>query len=101
MSLEDDLVANSPQKCRAKKASKKSPKKKLKIGPTELLAFSKANRQKGKAIIVTKANKEIIVGKVQLKQKIRYLYHFKMPAKLIKALNSKKKLEDSIFSILY
>jgi len=43
-SLEDIFVASSLQKRRAGKASKKSPKKKLKIGPTEPLASSKANR---------------------------------------------------------
>ena len=100
-SLEDDFVINSPQKCRARKASKKSPKKKLKIGPTEPLASNKANKQKGKAVIITKANKEVIVKKAQLKWKIKYLYHSKTLAKLIKALNSKKELEDNIFSILY
>ena len=39
--LKDVFTANSPQKYKAGKAFKKSPKKKLKIG---LLAFSKANR---------------------------------------------------------
>ena len=86
---------------RTKKASKKSPKKKLKIGPIKLLAFSKANRQKGKAAIITKINREVIVKKVQLKWKIKCLYYFKMLAELIEAFNSKKDLEDSIFFILY
>ena len=44
ISLEDSPVANSPQKYRVEKASKKSLKKKLKIGPVEPLASSKANR---------------------------------------------------------
>jgi 3-polyprenyl-4-hydroxybenzoate decarboxylase len=44
MSLEDIFIASSSQKYRARKAFKKSPKKKLKIGPTEPLASSKANR---------------------------------------------------------
>ena len=47
--------------------------------------------------MVTKANKEVIIRKVQLKQKIRCLYYSKTLAKLIKALNSKKELKDSIF----
>ena len=41
ISLKDVFAANSPQKYKAGKAFKKSPKKKLKIG---LLASSKANR---------------------------------------------------------
>jgi hypothetical protein len=43
-SLEDIFITSSSQKRRARKASKKSPRKKLKIGPTEPLASSKANR---------------------------------------------------------
>jgi len=43
-SLEDIFVTSSSQKYKAKKASKKSPKKKLKIGLIEPLASSKANR---------------------------------------------------------
>ena len=43
-SLEDVFVTSSLQKRKAQKASKKSPRKKLKIGPTEPLASSKANR---------------------------------------------------------
>jgi len=35
ISLEDNLIASSPQKYRAGKVSKKSSRKKLKIGPTE------------------------------------------------------------------
>ena len=92
------------QKCKAKKASKKSLKKKLKIGPAEPLTFNKANRRKEKVVIITKANREVIIRKIQLKRKIKYLYYFKTLAKLIKALNfnnSKKELEDGIFSILY
>ena len=57
----------------------------------ELLAFSKANRQKGKAAIITKADGEVIIKKAQPKQKIKYLYYFKTLAELIKALNSKKR----------
>ena len=38
------------------------PKKKLKIGPAEPLAFSRANRQKGKVVIIAKG--EVIIGKV-------------------------------------
>ena len=64
MSLEDDFITNSLQKCRAKKAFKKSLRKKLKIGPVEFLAFNKANRQKGKAVIIAKANREVIIKKV-------------------------------------
>jgi len=43
-SLEDDLVASSPRKRRARKASKKSLRKKPKIEPAEPLASSRANR---------------------------------------------------------
>ena len=67
----------------------------------EPLASNKANRRKGKAAIITKANGEVIVRKAQLKQKIKCLCYSKMLAKLIKALDSKKEPEDSIFSILY
>ena len=42
--LEDIFIASSLQKYKARKASKKSPRKKLKIGPIEPLASSKANR---------------------------------------------------------
>ena len=101
ISLKDDFVTNSLQKRRAGKASKKSPKKKLKIGPAKPLASSKANRQKGKAAIITKANGEVIIRKVQLKWKIKYLYYSKTLVKLIKALNSKNELKDGIFSILH
>ena len=65
------------------------------------MAFSKANRQKGKAAIIAKANREVIVKKVQPKRKIKYLYHSEILVKLIKALNFKKELKDSIFSVLY
>ena len=43
-SLEDAFITSFSQKYRAGKASKKSPRKKLKIGPTEPLASSKVNR---------------------------------------------------------
>ena len=43
-SLEDVFVASSLQKRKAGKASKKSPRKKLKIGPMEPLASNKANK---------------------------------------------------------
>ena len=66
-SLENVIVANSPQKHRAGKASKKSPKKKLKIGPTEPLASGRANRQKGKATIIAETDKKEIIKKPQLK----------------------------------
>ena len=67
----------------------------------EPLAFSRANRRKGKAAMIAKANREVIIGKAQLKRKIKCLYYFKTLAELIKALNSKKELEDGIFSVLY
>ena len=73
----------------------------MKIGPIKPLIFNKVNRQKEKAAIITKANKEVIIRKVQPKWKIKYLYYFKTPVKLIKALNSKKELKNSIFSVLY
>ena len=44
ISLEDVFIASSLQKHKAKKAFKKSPRKKLKIGLVEPLASSKANR---------------------------------------------------------
>jgi len=43
-SLEDIFVTSSLQKHKARKASKKSPKKKLKIGLIKPLASSKANK---------------------------------------------------------
>jgi len=43
-SLEDDLIAGSLRKRRARKASKKSLRKKPKIGPAEPLASSRASR---------------------------------------------------------
>ena len=52
-------------------------------------------------VIITEVNREVIVKKAQLKWEMKYLYYFKTPAELIKALNSKKDLKDSIFSILY
>jgi len=67
MSLKDNLIASSLQKYRARKASKKSLKKKLKIGPIELLASSRASRKKEKVAIIAKANGEEIVKKPQLK----------------------------------
>ena len=51
--------------------------------------------------MIAEADKEVIVGKAQLKREIKCLYYSKTPAKLIKALNFKKKPKDSIFSILY
>ena len=67
MSLKDVIVTGFPQKCRARKTSKKSFKKKLKIGPVKPLASGGANRQKGKAAIITETNKEEIIRKPQLK----------------------------------
>ena len=66
-----------------------------------LLAFNKASKQKGKVAIIAKANGAVIIKKVQLKWKIKYLYYSKTLAKLIKAFNFKKELEDGMFSILY
>ena len=63
-SLKDNFITNFPQKYRAKKASKKSLKKKLKIKPIKPLAFNKVNRQKKKAVIITKANREVIIRKI-------------------------------------
>ena len=51
--------------------------------------------------MIAKANREVIVRKVQLKQKMKYLYYFKILAKLIEALNFKKELKDGIFFVLY
>ena len=67
----------------------------------EFLAFSGANRQKGKTAIITEADKEVIIKKTQLKQKMKYLYYSKTLAELIKTLNSEGELENSIFSILH
>ena len=67
----------------------------------EPLASNRANRRKEKAVIITKANKEVIIRKTQLKRKIKCLYYFKILAKLIKTFNFKKKLKNGIFSILY
>ena len=71
MSLKDYFIANSPQKYRAGKAFKKSPRKKLKIGPIEPLSSSKANKKKEKVAIITKANTGVIIKK-QLKRKNIY-----------------------------
>ena len=43
-SSEDAFITSFLQKRKAGKASKKSPRKKLKIGPTEPLASSKVNK---------------------------------------------------------
>ena len=51
--------------------------------------------------MIAKANREVIIKKVQLKWKIKCSYYFKTLVKLIKALNSKKKPEDGIFSVLH
>jgi hypothetical protein len=67
MSLEDNFIASFPQKRRARKASKKFLRKKLKIWPAEFLASSRASRKKGKVAIITKANREEIIKKLQLK----------------------------------
>lgn len=99
-SSEDDLVARSPQKRRAGKASKKSPRKKLKIGPAEPQASSRANRQKGKAAVIAEADGEVIVGKARPEQKMKCSCHSETPAELIEALDSKEP-EDGIFSVLH
>ena len=95
--LEDVFTTNSPQKYKTGKAFKKSPKKKLKIGP---LTSSKANRQKEKVVIITEANKEEIIKKPQLKWKIKCLYYFKTLVELIEALDSKKELKSGVSSLL-
>ena len=95
-----NIITNSPHKRRAGKASKKSPKKKLKIGPAEPLASNKTSRQKGKAAIITKTNKEVIIKKLQPKWKIKCSYYSETPVALIEALNSKKKLKGGVFSVL-
>jgi hypothetical protein len=51
--------------------------------------------------MIAKANKEVIIRKTQLKWKMKYLYYSKTLVELIKALNSKKDLKNSIFSVLY
>jgi hypothetical protein len=43
-SLEDTFITSFLQKYKARKASKKSPRKKLKMGPIEPLASSKVNK---------------------------------------------------------
>ena len=63
-SLEDVFVASSSQKRKARKAFKKSFRKKLKIGPMEPLAFSKVSRKKGKVAIIAKANKKVVAKKL-------------------------------------
>jgi len=97
-SLEDVFIASSLQKHKAGKASNKSPRKKLKIGPAE--PSGKANRQKEKVAIIAKANRKVIIRKPRPKQKIKCLYHSKTPVELIKALNSKKELKGGVPSIL-
>ena len=99
-SLEDVLVTSSPQKRRARKVSKKSPRKKLKMRPAEPLAFSKINRKKEKAAIITKANGEVVVGELRPKQKMKCSCHSKTPVEIIEALDSKKEPEGSILFVL-
>ena len=99
-SLEDVLVTSSPQKRRTGKTSKKSPRKKIKIGPAEPLASSEVNRKKGKAAIIAKVDREVVARKLRLKRKIKCLCYSKTLAKLIKALDSKKEPEGSILAIL-
>jgi len=65
----------------------------------EPLASGRANRRKGKAIIIAKG--EVIVVKARPKRKMKCLCYSKTLAELIKALNSKKEPEDGIFSILH
>ena len=65
--LEDIYIANSLQKCRAKKAFKRFFKKKLKIGLVEFLVFSETNKKKGKVVIIAKVDRKEIVKKLQLK----------------------------------
>jgi hypothetical protein len=99
MFSEDDFVAGSPQKRSAGKASKKSPRKKLKIGPAEPLTPGRANRRKGKAIMI--AEGEVIVGKARPKRKMKCSCHSGTPAELIETLDSGKEPEDGIFSVLH
>ena len=51
--------------------------------------------------MIAEVNGEVIVRKAQLKREMKCLCYSKTPAKLIKALNFKKDLKDSIFSVLY
>ena len=98
-SIKDVLITSSLQKRRAKKASKKFPRKKLKIRPIEPLGSSRANKKKGKVAIITKTNRGVIIRK-RLKWKIKCSCYSKALVKLIKALNSKKELEGGISLIL-
>jgi hypothetical protein len=99
-SSDDILAAGSPQKRRAGKASKKSPRKKRKMGTAEPLVSGGANKQKGKAAMITKADGEAIVGKIQMKRKIKCSCHSETPVELIKTLDSKKELEGGILAVL-
>jgi hypothetical protein len=99
-SLEDAFVAGSSQKRKARKTSKKSPRKKLKIGPVEPLASAEANRRKGKAAMIAEADGEVIVRKPRPKRKIKCSCHSETPAELIKALDSKKEPEGGVSSVL-
>ena len=55
---------------------------------------------KKKVVIIIKANRELIIKKLQPKWKIKCLYYFKTLIKLIKPFNSKKEFKGNIFSIL-
>jgi hypothetical protein len=50
--------------------------------------------------MITEADGEIVVGKPLPKRKLKCSYYSKTPIELIKALNSKKELEEGILSIL-
>ena len=50
--------------------------------------------------MITEADREVIVKKAQLKQKMKCLYYFKTLVELIEALNSKKELKSGVSSLL-
>ena len=66
----------------------------------EPLASNKANKKKGKVVIITEANREVVAGKLWPKRKIKCLYYSKTLVKLIEALNLKNEPKGSVFSIL-
>jgi len=66
-SLKDIFVISSPQKRKTRKVFKKYFKKKLKIGPVESLAFSRANRKKGKVAMIAEVDGKVIIRKLRPK----------------------------------
>ena len=66
----------------------------------EFLVFNRANKKKGKVVIIAETDRKVIVRKLWPKRKKKCLCYSKTLAKLIEILDSKKEPEDGILSIL-